>query len=323
MKKNNREDNEFTNFLEIRVIGLMRSGNHAIIDWIQQQYAGHSICFLNNVKHGEIDPYTNYTNISLTGIDEEIDIEALRKLKKHLLIYSYEDTKQFMFKGVDILSSIHPQGLYDKQKAYIGDSHHKFDILIIRDPFNNFASRIQLMETRYKGIDAVDMQEVVHNWKILARRAITLYNHPKPNEIVINYNRWVDDQEYRKELSKLLLGKFTDESMSRISNYGGGSSFSEKGIKKLTLKNIISQRHKLFSIRRYARFGFYLRRLILNEDKLNKPKLNKAKLVKRWKQFTGKEMYRSIFLDEEILLLSEKLFGEIKDTRKFVESINN
>jgi hypothetical protein len=63
--------------------------------------------------------------------------------------------------------------------------------------------------------------------------------------------------------------------------------------------------------------------LILNEDKLNKPKLNKAKLVKRWKQFTGKEMYRSIFLDEEILLLSEKLFGEIKDTRKFVESINN
>ena len=97
MKKNNREDNEFTNFLEIRVIGLMRSGNHAIIDWIQQQYAGHSICFLNNVKHGEIDPYTNYTNISLTGIVEEIDIEALRKQ----LNENFDKFKQLGFNDKD------------------------------------------------------------------------------------------------------------------------------------------------------------------------------------------------------------------------------
>ena len=66
-----------------------------------------------------------------------------------------------------------------------------------------------------------------------------------------------------------------------------------------------------------------MRRIILNEEKLNKPRLRKAKLFKRWKQFAEIEMYRNVFMDDEIIVLSEKIFGEIKGTRKFVESINN
>ncbi len=50
------EDAMFMNFIEIRVYGLMRSGNHAIIKWIQDQYSGHITCFLNNVAHGTVIP---------------------------------------------------------------------------------------------------------------------------------------------------------------------------------------------------------------------------------------------------------------------------
>ncbi len=32
-------------FLELRVCGLMRSGNHVVIDWIMAQHSGQPVCF--------------------------------------------------------------------------------------------------------------------------------------------------------------------------------------------------------------------------------------------------------------------------------------
>ena len=46
-----------TNEIEIRVLGLQRSGNHALITWITAQYPKKSWCFLNNIKHGDYDPH--------------------------------------------------------------------------------------------------------------------------------------------------------------------------------------------------------------------------------------------------------------------------
>ena len=51
MNKQNVSSN-WTNFLEVRAYGLMRSGNHAIIEWAQSQFAGEITCFLNNLGMG-------------------------------------------------------------------------------------------------------------------------------------------------------------------------------------------------------------------------------------------------------------------------------
>src|SRR4030095_14422894 len=139
---------DWTNFLEVRAYGLMRSGNHAIIEWVQNQFTGEITCFLNNVKHGDHDPYNSYEQRVLTGIDNQIDIETLRMTKKRLLVYSYEDRYELEAGNRTFHESVFQSGFEKKRRFYLGASKHEFDILIVRDPFNFFASRLKLMQVR-------------------------------------------------------------------------------------------------------------------------------------------------------------------------------
>src|SRR5262245_51090427 len=167
MKTRNKEgDPSATNFLEMRVYGLMRSGNHAIIQWIQQQYSGCITCFLNNVKHGDHDPYLNHDDLILTGVNESIDLDPLRKLPKHLLVYSYEDVKNLQANNIDFVSSVFHKDFEENREHYLGTSNHQFDILIIRDPFNCLASRIKLLKERKPFWVVNDLNVVIKNWKI-------------------------------------------------------------------------------------------------------------------------------------------------------------
>lgn len=93
------------NKLEIRVCGLQRSGNHAIINWIIGQHKKEKICFLNNVRHGDYNPFFTAKQIFVYNIDGLNDgriqkqiirdnpevLETLSCINKGLLLYSYED----------------------------------------------------------------------------------------------------------------------------------------------------------------------------------------------------------------------------------------
>lgn len=315
MEKPLKQDVEYVNFIEIRVYGLRRSGNHAIIKWIQEQYSGHITCFLNNVVHGS-DPYINFNQSVLTGIDEQIEIETLRKIKKRLLIYSYEDSNYHKMQNTDFLSSVFRPDFEENRISYLGISQHQFDVAIIRDPFNSFASRLTMFQENRSGGSVTDMPLISNNWKIMAKEVINLTKDPKEGKLVINYNRWVTDQNYRENLSKQLKGKFIDSSISKVANFGGGSSFQETNIEKLTIKTLITRWYKILDIRRFAKIGFYWKRLFA-------PKLNKSVFFERWKVVSDDEKFRILFLDNEIIELSEELFGEIPGTREFVKSLSN
>lgn len=131
---------------EIRVIGLRRSGNHAIINWIGKQAKGNSI-FINHVKPGE-NPYRNqHENAISRGriADEKADWKY-RPLGwwekerhgqfsgKYCLIYSYEDQE---------LERIAHRVFESKREIYLGKSACRLDVVVMRDPFNLFASRLQ------------------------------------------------------------------------------------------------------------------------------------------------------------------------------------
>ncbi|HEX5984571.1 MAG TPA: hypothetical protein VFY69_10225, partial [Solirubrobacterales bacterium] len=86
------------NETEIRVVGMSRSGNHAIVNWILAQAPGRT-CFLNCAEPGS-NPFwsTRPRTPELPGwraLYEGFDIEAEREgrlTRKDLLIHSYEDT---------------------------------------------------------------------------------------------------------------------------------------------------------------------------------------------------------------------------------------
>src|SRR5262245_45614434 len=83
-----------TNRCEMCFVGLKRSGNHAVINWIGQQFPGTKVDFLNNCRPCESPQDTKHPQDSPESIlfhDYRIDRDTGRFDEKDCLIYSYED----------------------------------------------------------------------------------------------------------------------------------------------------------------------------------------------------------------------------------------
>lgn len=267
----------------------MRSGNHAIIEWILHQYSGHAVCFLNNVAHGDHDPYATCRQRVLHGIDANIDEKTLRRMQKRLLVFSYEDRLDAERPDMDFIDSVFSPEFREHRTRYVGTSRTALDVLVIRDPFNCIASRLKLLESRGPMGGATDMERVVANWKRLAARAIAFMANPDPGTVVARFNQWVADQRYREELSRLLGGRYTDSSMRRMSRFGGGSSFDAPAPAFAAL----SRTQTPLATRTAA----------------------------RWTLYRHAEVFRGLMRDPTLLELSERLFGELPGTRDFVRSL--
>src|SRR3954454_24786845 len=127
------------NEAEIRVVGMSRSGNHAIINWILAQGPGRTR-FLNCAEAG-YNPFVSARprtpelpgwRASYEGF--EIEAERAGRLgRKDLRIHSYEDTFLGPFKKPENEA---------RHDAEVGSSARRIDLLILRDPRNLFASRL-------------------------------------------------------------------------------------------------------------------------------------------------------------------------------------
>jgi hypothetical protein len=299
-----------TNFLELRVFGLQRSGNHAIIEWILDQHAGKRTCFLNNVGHGDQDPYTTTRRIALEGFGSNLDIEAVRRAQKDLLIYSYEDDLSRMRQGATLIDAMHDEDFEAQRVRYVGESEHRVNVIVLRDPFNFFASRVKKLDalTGTKDLDAIK-----ETWKLMAQRALRMRSDFTGDEFWINYNAWVSDQEYRRRLSMRLFGVFSDASLAYVSGHGGGSSFdSDHG--RLSLRVIRRKWRRLLDPKVYRRPGRYLRRLTAKDGR-------GMKVLDRWQEMRGEAAYCRLFRDRELLRLSERLFGTLPGALDFVEAV--
>jgi hypothetical protein len=298
-----------TNFLELRVFGLQRSGNHAIIEWILDQHAGKRTCFLNNVGHGDQDPFTTTRQIALEGFGSNSDVEGVRRAHKDLLIYSYEDDLSRMRQGATLIDAMHDESFAEQRIRYVGDSEHRMNVIVLRDAFNFFASRL-------KKLDALtgtqDLEAIKESWKAMAKRALQMRRDFAGEEFWISYNAWVSDEGYRRGLSKRLFGQFSDASLVYVSGHGGGSSFdSEHG--RLSLRVIRRKWRRLLDPKVYLHTGRHLRRLMAKDGR-------SMKVLDRWHEMRGEAVYCSLFRDHELLQLSERLFGTLPGARDFVKA---
>lgn len=205
----------YVNRHSLRVIGMSRSGNHAIIRWILQQAPGRT-CFLNCAE-GKTNPFLSARPLA-NGLpyetnDPHFDWERECRGEwshKDLLVYSYEDS----FLGY----VCHPvfEANYDR---WLGRTCQRMDLLIVRDPFNLFASRWRA------GLSVISPATMVRIWKQHAREALgqRRYRH-RPN-LWIYYNRWVTDRAYRQQIAARLGLPFSDAGIDRVPDTAGGSSF--------------------------------------------------------------------------------------------------
>lgn len=265
---------EFVNKNEIRVVGMSRSGNHSIINWIIKQLSGR-FCFLNCAEP-KTNPFntarplagnrsykTNYQDFNLNA-EQRGDFS-----QKDYLIHSYEDC---------FLGMINNRDFEQYHDQFVGPSGRRLDILILRDPFNLFASRKK--SNLYNGQIALGGKTVTpftatRIWKQHAKEFTGAKRYLHNHRLLINYNLWVHDKAYREIIAAALGIDFTDNGFHEVSSVAGGSSFDGLAFNS-------------------SAYGM--------------------QVLHRWKHYAHDQGYKSIF-DDEIVSLSHKIFGYVPDER--------
>ena len=205
------------NQAEVRMVGLRRSGNHALISWMKNQQDG-KFKHINDVPLEE-NPYRHEYEYFLDHYPQyPKEIERLRQFsngnfkKKDWLLYNYEDHR---------LDKISSPAFARKRDWYVGPSARRIDLIIMRDPFNLLASRIK------KGFTSVKSSQVSFTdlWIAYAREYLNETNFLTETKVCISYNRWIQDVEYRRLLAEQLGLPFTDDGFTKVARRAGGSSF--------------------------------------------------------------------------------------------------
>lgn len=265
---------------DISIFHLKRTGSHGIINWIFQQLDNDNTLFINSVGKF-IDGIGNSTN-DLYNLDNDkikkfhlkdnysnlIDDEKIRNI-----IYSFEEQHSFSEKNLKKIPFLTNEGSLHENK--IGSADKKINILILRDPYNCYSSRLSKggLSSRYHpiyGYYAFKKMWLFHAKEFLD---ITNYFNIKDRlKICISYNKWFCDKEYRRKISKKIGFEFTDKGINQVRKFGGGSSFNQTDFDK---------------------------------------KAQKMDVLERWRKNKNHPLFKKLLKDKEIHYYSEKIFGKV------------
>ena len=269
--------------LVLQVIGLQRSGNHAIIDWISSLFA--SPVHLNNLEHDfGRDPANVADNPAFDGAD--------------CRIVSFEDARIKLAKTAD--GAWRP--LMDSVETLDPAALAGFDcriLYILRDPYNCWASRVKAREA--SGLTSPgSLDYFLDSWTAMARRCLA-----DPEAFVL-YNAWFDDRAYRQRVCARLGGTYSERTLGEVPLEGGGSSFDGAGRPSLRTmaKKLDYYRSADFRRRFLRQPGSYVRRLL-------SPSIDgrQLKVDSRWQHLAGRDDARALFEDETVRRLSQEIFG--------------
>ena len=202
--------------------------------------------------------------------------EQKKPSRKDYLLYSYEE---------DELSDIFNDDFEMNHDLWLGKSAKRYDVIIMRDPFNLFASRLKWLENPYKNYvgkipltNEENIKKLVLLWKDYAKEYLNQTQYLKNNKITINYNQWFADKAYRRKIAQAMNLKFTDDKINELAVF---STFKE------------------------------------DDNQKNAQELG---VLERWKKFKSDKKYLKIFKDEELIDLSIKIFGDIPGTEQIYKN---
>ena len=279
---------------ELRVWALQRSGHHAVLEWMLAGLEGPWV-FLNHVEPGrnpfEVGGCDRERSRAVDGRGEavEIDWEAGAggsHPERRWLVYNLEDRSfaegmvgegaiggwLWGEGGLPDASSPTPQRRREEERV----EPRRVEVLILRDPFNNLASKLKWFEGRGVEPDAAAFAGYVDLWKEQAREALGRTRQLAGPTVVLLYNCWFTDAAYRRERASALGLRAEVGASQRVARYGP-----------------VAEGESFDGLHYDGRAG-------------------EMKVLERWRRFSGDAFYRSLFRDEELLDLSRALFGEME-----------
>lgn len=206
----------------LRVFGMRRSGNHAIINWLARNAPGGRSVFFNNCTAGR-DPFASFRAVEIDGRrrpgsagDNPAEF-ARRAGDGAAVIFSYEDAmpnerrKRPVSVGVD-------EGAID------------FEVIVCRGFLNWAASLLRKLQ----GNPAYG----AHQRVAIVLRAVELYSlmldlaiaEEELGLVVIRYDDWIAQPAYRAGLLERLGFERRDDTLGEVQRYGNGSSFQKEAV---------------------------------------------------------------------------------------------
>ena len=309
-----------TNTHEMRVLALKRSGNHAIVQWMVDNMKGRH-CFLNNcrpakspfhkpwiIRHGRNGEQNHFTNIEGFDVDQEC---KGKHCQKDYLLYSYEDRTFDEINDTDVVS---------RRDEYVGTSENRLDVMIMRDPFNNLASKIRM---------SYDKNKYVKHW---LKREIGLcreyagkvvgYTSDSEDEFESELIRARDKRAFVYRDAKLtaeLWKAYAREIIGETNHcpnlvwisYNRWFNDHEYRSEMAETLNLAGSDGGLDRVAAWGA-GSSFDNLSLDGRACD------MQVLERWKRMLDDEIYRVILQDPEIHELSQQLFGEFPGTEELL-----
>jgi len=228
------------------VIAMKRSGHHGFINWLCSQHG--------NITHHN-DPTQDWAKEEFKG-RKITQYGAGKDLCINLEDFDMDDYQKYDFPNMDIVKNC----------------INFYCIILVRDFPNWVASsfnRKTCSNNTYKdvyfnlNISHINSRGILKESRIkLWEKQIHLFEEKPDNFILVNYNKWLTNETYRKELVSELNVNLNDKSLLTTSNFGQGSSFDGMKKNKVNPDNIQNRYKKLLNTSEYMELMFQNTHLI-------------------------------------------------------------
>ncbi|MFL4468589.1 hypothetical protein ACERZ8_01385 [Tateyamaria armeniaca] len=194
----------------LRVYGMRRSGNHAVIDWMMRNAPGGAGLFMNNCKPNR-DPFKTARGVATYQDGRELDLDTeADKLRAAgqtpFTLVSYEDT----------MPAAKRSPLFDSPETCV----------IIYRSFLHWAASLLRKIQGNKGYGPLERMRVMMQ---AMRTYGEMLGRVQDTDVVpVCYDHWKEDEGYRRTALDRLDLPGRDLSLGAVQRYGGGSSFQGK-----------------------------------------------------------------------------------------------
>ena len=199
----------------ILFLGIHRSGNHGLLNWIIGNLTG-KVIHINALAHSDLTPELFEENSRKPNTtDAEKDFTGLEYSERNWVNFHHADWLILSLESVKI------RKMKDKLVDFCKRTNCK-SVLLLRDPLNNAASMYKIRRSRDFSVERAgsSVGDVLECWEQHAEEMVD--EEPLWTTRIL-FNRWIVDPDFRDQIMSEMGLTNSDSGFGKISGHGRSS----------------------------------------------------------------------------------------------------